>query len=190
MEPSLQDVIDLSVGKVNEHKLRQITQRLETALGGPLASQRLDDPILIRRQLVAQLRVEGASLGTIQALEQFFMGVVRRAAVEGLIPAPPEGPWTRAWQTVLGESPRHRSRVRALAAWATERGWEPSDVDARRLREWAMQSNCGEATHLALRSLLSGLPKASQERIRESSSVLTQRLKMKAARGTVRTTND
>lgn len=189
-EPSVQDVIEKYAGKVNEQKLRQVRQRLEIAFGGTLSDQPLDDPILIRRKLVAQLRIERASAGTIQALEQFFMGLVRRAAVDGLIPAPPEGPWTRPWQAVLASTERLRSHIRTLAAWATDQGLEPSEVDSSRLTEWADKAGCDSDSFTEIQSLLANFCKSSKARILKSASVLTERLRMKATRGSVRNVHE
>src|SRR5690348_13833944 len=99
--PDLQQILDLVAGKVNPQKLEKLKQKLEEALGGPLSTHLVEDPIIIRRRLVELLRREGTSQGVVQSLEQFYMGIIRRASIERLLPPPPEGPWTREWQSVL-----------------------------------------------------------------------------------------
>ena len=183
---TLQTVIDLSAGKVEGQKLRQLVRRLETILGVPLAEHPFDDPIIIRRQLVTHLRSEGVSAGTIQSLEQFFMGIVRRAAVEGAIPAPPEGPWTQAWQAVLVSCLKHRSWIRILAAWATDQGLEPTEVGEAELRSWRSKSACDSKTISELRNLLLKTANPSERVMTHSNSLLTNRLQAKATRGSVR----
>lgn len=184
--PTLQALLDFAAGKVNEQKLRAMTQRLQVALGKQFRNQPVDDPIVIRRKLVAQMKQDGASAGTIEAFAQFFMGIVRRAAVEGLLPAPPEGPWTRAWQAVLGSSPGNRSQIRVLAAWATEQDLEPSDIDARTWQAWSERAGLdgGDASRLweQIRRWADKPPDA----VLSTASVLTARLKLKANGGSVR----
>ena len=185
-KPSLQSVMDRSAGKVNEQKFRQLINLLVSIVGEPLSEHSMGDPILIRRQIVTQLKSEGVSAGTIQALEQCFMGIVRRAAVDGLIAAPPEGPWTTAWQAVLASSTKLRSRIRVLAAWATERNLEPADVGEAGLCEWGRSAACDSETLSKLGILLASSAKPTDRQIMHSGASLTRRLKDKAARGTVR----
>src|SRR5688572_17459405 len=87
--------------KVDDRKLAQVSIALERGFGAPLDAVAIGDPIEIRRLLAEQLKRDGSSAGIVQAYEQFFMGLVRRAALDGLIPPPPEGPWTQQWQAVL-----------------------------------------------------------------------------------------
>jgi hypothetical protein len=114
------------------------------------------------------------------------MGVVRRAAIEGLIPAPPEGPWTQAWQTVLASSDRLRSQVRALAAWATEREIEPAVITSLDLQEWANKSGCTSKTLGDLQAMVVVGAKPTKQQVLTSANALTHRLRLKARRGTVR----
>lgn len=115
--PSLKEVLAVGADKVDSRKMRLLEEKLELALDCPLSERLVDDPMVIRRRLVEQLRSENTKPGTVQALEQCYMGAIRRAAVKGLIPAPPEGPWTRAWQSVLDLSsgvPSTRARYDLL----------------------------------------------------------------------------
>ena|SRR5581483_2756091 len=90
--------------KVDPRKLAQASAVLERAFGVALDEIAITDTMDIRRRLAEQLKREGSSAGIVQAHEQFFMGVVRRAALDGIIPPPPEGPWTQQWQAALDGS--------------------------------------------------------------------------------------
>lgn len=191
--PNLKTLFDGATGQVTPQKLRQIAQKLESAVGCPLAACPVDDPIILRRTLVEQLRSDGASAGTIQALTQCFMGIIRRAAVDGLIAAPPEGPWTRTWQTVLdfaGQNNGAKSHVRSLGAWATEQHLEPEDIETRHLRKWSADLVIDECAVPVVQDLLrewADRPKDAASP--ESDSIRAERLRKKAAGGTVQTTS-
>jgi hypothetical protein len=134
------DEILLAVdGHVGAERLSKLRKRLELATKMSLAALEISDPIKIRRQLIAQLESEGASRGSIQAYEQLFMGIIRRAALMGLVETPPEGPWSLEWQRILETvttQQRGRSTVRSLAAWSTAKGIEPKAICESDLREW------------------------------------------------------
>jgi len=140
--PDIATVLACAIGAIPAHKLQALSARLERAVGRPLTSVRLDDANIVRQRLREQLRTEGATLGMVQSYEQLFMGIVRRAAVSGVVDAPPEGPWTTEWQSVLDVAdvpPKHaktKAAVRSLAAWATAQGVSPADVDVRHLELW------------------------------------------------------
>ena len=179
----------MGADKVDARKLRLLEEKLEQALGRPISEQSVDDPIAIRRKLVESLRVEKTRPGTIQALEQCYMGAIRRAAVEGLIPAPPEGPWTRAWQSVLELSSEVRSTrapLRSLAAWATARHVAPEKVSAEQLETWAKTTMIGESALAGVRQVLSLWSPDALKTPLASDTLLSSRLMKKAERGTVR----
>ena len=185
----LQMLLDSVAEETDERKLKQLTTKLELALGPPLSARAVDDPMVIRRQMVEYLRGEGASPGITQAMEQFFMGVVRRAAVKGLIPAPPEGPWTRSWQSVLdlsAEMSGTKAPLRSLAGWATARHLDPEDVREKQLQTWAKETLANEKVLPNLRDLLARWSLASSNAALDGDGYLSNRLLSKAKRGTVR----
>jgi len=105
-------------------KLKLLRRHFGAAVGPDGLSRPVDDPMILRRQLIEQMRREEVSPGTIQALVQFYMGIIRRAALAGLLPPPPEGPWTRTWQSVLDlaeETTGAKAHLRSLAGWATDK---------------------------------------------------------------------
>ena len=189
----LQTLLDSVAEEIDDRKLNQLTTRLEFALGVPLSAHAVDDPIVIRRRMVEYLRNEGTSPGIIQAMEQFFMGVVRRAAIKGLIPAPPEGPWTRTWQSLLDlpvEMPGTKAPLRSLAGWATGRHLEPRDVGEEQLQTWAGETLANESVLPKVRTLLAREALASSDGSHDRAGYLSERLLSKAARGTVRVSPD
>ena len=133
------------------------------------------------------LQSEGASRGIIQSYEQFYMGLIRRAALMGLIEPPAEGPWSLAWQNVLdavGSRPRAKSIMRCFAAWASAKGIEPKSASDVIVEEWSGVVGVidqGEAIDL-VRSILAGM----QDGGRSLSTSRKQRLIMKASSGSVR----
>jgi hypothetical protein len=185
--PSLRELFAAFEAKVDRRKLTQAAGILERAFGTSLDEVRVNDAIETRRRLVEQMKTEGASAGIVQAFEQFFMGVIRRAALDGLIPPPPEGPWTQAWQAVLDGSAQikgARAPLRSLAAWATMRGHSPLDLSELTMKEWASTAGFSPSAMTAARS---GLDLAQNDRdARVSSNVLIDRLRKKATEGTVR----
>lgn len=187
--PSVERVLLVAVGKVDARKLEQLGRRLELALDAPLSSQVFNDPIAIRRRLVDYLKSVGTKPGIVQATEQFYMGVVRRAALEGLIPAPPEGPWTRNWQSVLdtsAEVPSTKSLLRSLAGWATVRHVEPGDVTREHLTTWVQDAMVNaEAALSAVQTVLEKWTHTPLDVPLESESFLADRLRKKAIRGSV-----
>src|SRR5258706_6921647 len=98
---TLETIFKAVEGRVSVGKLKQLRRYLRAAVGSDGLSRPIDDPMILRRRLIEQMRGEAVPAGTIQALVQFYMGLIRRAALTGLIPPPPEGPWTRAWQSVF-----------------------------------------------------------------------------------------
>src|SRR5579872_6373255 len=154
----LKQILDTAIGKVEHRKLEQLKRKLEDALDGPLSSQIVDDPIIIRRLLVEKLRSEGVSPGVIHSFEQLFMGIIRRAAINGLLPAPPEGPWTRAWQSVLDIAStvqKAKAPLRSLAAWATARDLTPSDLEEHHIKSWCKDLQIDRDTSCIVEQILS-----------------------------------
>lgn len=187
MMKTLDDVLQAVDGHVDARKLAQLRKRLESATKARLTAVEIGDPIKIRRQLIAQLESEGASRGSIQAYEQLFMGIIRRAALMGLVETPPEGPWSMEWQRILETvttQQRGRSTIRSLAAWSTAKGLEPKAVCESDLQEWlrvfATEDN-GKTIEF-IWALLAG----SEDRKARLSNARQDRLSMKAAVGSVR----
>ena len=184
---TLADVIQPSLGKANTQKLSKLTQLIESYFGVILTKIVADDPFVIRKRIVSELRREGSTAGVIQAYEQFFMGIVRRAAVEGVIPAPPEGPWTRNWQTVLDfahTTKRPKSVVRMLAAWASDKDFEPDQLSQSHLLEWQRTADVSADTLDVITDLLTEITQCGLPDPR--SDGLTIRLRQKATHGSVK----
>lgn len=185
----LQKVLSAAVGKVDSRKLEKLEQKLEDALGSPLSSQMVDDPIIIRWRLAELLRNEGASPGVVHSFEQLFMGIIRRASIEGLIPAPPEGPWTWAWQSVLDTTTKPqgaKALLRSLASWATARGLIPNDIEADHLGAWAKDRLVDAEAISMIEDILSYWSLTSASKVLVNDSLLTERLRRKALQGTVK----
>jgi hypothetical protein len=185
----LKRILEVAVGKVDSRKLEKLEQKLEDALGCPLSSQEVDDPIIIRHRLAEKLRSEGVSPGVVHSFEQLFMGIIRRASIEGLLPAPPEGPWTRAWQSVLDLTTKaqgSKSPLRSLASWATNRGLAPEDIQENQLRAWAKDLTIDREALPVVQYILSQWLPASDYEVLSSDSILLERLRKKALRGTVK----
>lgn len=187
--PSLKDVLSFETENADSRKLRLLEGKLESALGCQLSEQLVDDPIAIRRRLVEWLRSEKTKPGTIQSLEQCYMGAIRRAAVKGLIAAPPEGPWTRAWQSVLDLSsgvPSSKAPLRSLAGWATARQLDPGDLKDENLEDWAKHTMIDTRVLVTVRKVLESWSPEILNTALPSDLSLSNRLLKKAARGTVR----
>jgi len=184
--PDLQSVLDASCGKVNSPKMAKLQHKLEAALGRSLGEYELEDPIVVRRELVRYLRQHGESRGNLQAIEQLYMGVIRRAAVQGVIHAPPEGPWTKAWQSVLDVADS-KSLIRTLAGWATDNGLEPDDILLKHLKEWADTVKVDRGLFDGVITVLNCWKKLPREGSVHCHVVLTERLLKKAQCGSVRT---
>lgn len=184
---TLNDVLHAVSESVDRRKLLQLRRKLEAAIRTDLSAIQIDDPMTIRRQLVAHMQCEGASRGMIQSYEQLFMGVVRRAALLGLVEAPPEGPWSLKWQRVLdkvGSRCVVRSSLRSLAAWATARNIEPDLISEAAIKEWGLVFSVG-ANHDSIEAVRSALTAT------ESCGPLPltsrqERLALKASVGSVR----
>ena len=186
---TMQEVLEASKGRISDEKLERLARTLEQATDTILSKIVVDDPMTIRRAMIRYLKACEVTPGNLQHLEQAFMGVIRRAAVVGLLPAPPEGPWTRQWQGALDFNYQgdgfSKARMRSLAAWATDRDIQPSDVDDNELKDWA--SATGQSTEVVqtLGMLLVEFSQASTGLHRTPH--LDERLRSKAKRGTVRT---
>ncbi len=173
-------------GGAGDRKLDNLRAVLEAALGSPLDAHPFTDAIEIRRRMVAHLRQRNASEGLVQAMEQLYMGVVRRAALTGLVAAPPEGPWSLSWQFVLDShvAPGHRARLRQLAAWSTARGLEPADVQITDLTTWCNDLALPKlSAELALSALREWAERPALDA--DATSRRTERLRLKAAHGSV-----
>lgn len=182
----LKAVLVAGAGKLDQEKLGVLTEALEGSLACPLSSCVVTDPIVIRRRLVEYLRATGAPSGKIQFLEQLFMGVVRRASLKGLIPPPPEGPWTRAWQSVLDHaSPGTKAVLRTLAAWATSRGLDPPNLKTAHLELWARHLSLDSRSVIRARQALAYPPSVLSHLPPLSDNVRETRLRRKAMYGSV-----
>ena len=185
----LKSMLEVAVGKVDQRKLNQLKQKLEDMLGNPLSSYTVEDPIIIRYRLVEKLRNDGISPGVIHSFEQLFMGIVRRAALAGLIPAPPEGPWTRAWQSVLDGASNVRkakSLLRTLAGWSTARGLSPSEINTHYLELWATDALVTRECVMIVEQVLAQWQPTAIHTVLLSDSFLSTRLQKKASGGTVK----
>lgn len=190
--PTLGRVLEAVADKVDGRKLATLKEKLERALGQACTEVECGDPMLIRSLLTARMRADGASEGMVQSYEQFYMGVIRRAALNGIVEPPPEGPWTQRWQSVLVTAKNFKgmkAEVRALAAWATLHRIEPETVSPDVVERWASERRLDQDLDKArLESVL------AEHRRRASatspSSELAERLHKKAVRGSVRTTEE
>jgi hypothetical protein len=187
--PDLERVLDVASNKVSPQKLELLKRKLAEALEKPISSYKVEDPIIIRYLLVKKLRAEGMSPGVIQAFEQLFMGIIRRAAINGLLPAPPEGPWTYAWQSILDTSSQvsgAKSIFRSLASWATAHGIAPTDVNERYLNLWIKDTMMNKEVLLTVEKVFELFSSKVNNDDSYGSPQLLERLQMKALRGTVR----
>lgn len=190
--PDVQTLLNRASGQVSPQRLRQLVQKLELALGRPLSSHTVNDPVVLRRSLVEQLRREGASAGSIQSLTQCLMGIIRRAAVDGLLPAPPEGPWTRTWQSVLdfaGQNNGVKAYIRSLGAWATKHHLDPDEIKPSDLQEWLRDLVMDANAVPVIQGLLREWAKQPLVAALESDSIRATRLRRKAMNGTVDVTS-
>ena len=186
---TLHEVLVAAADEVASRKLDQLRRALERAVGRPLSLQAVEDPIIIRQALAETLTGEGASIGVVHSFEQFYMGVIRRAAVKGLILAPPEGPWTRLWQSVLDASAKTRGAkapLRSLAAWATARHVQPTDISVADLASWRENLRIDDAAFMVVQDVLNRWSSAPRSPKLSSDSLLLDRLKKKASYGSVR----
>jgi len=174
--------------QVEPRKLERLAEVLEAALGRPLAKSRLDDPVIVRRALVEYLRQRGTSAGIIQSFEQLFMGIARRAALLGLAPVPPEGPWSLTWQRVLDAvgTPGSKAALRSFAAWATSKGTQPLDVDTSDLERWSKDLAMPAGTARLVEEALADWRELSQSKPPTGATLREERLRLKALRGSVR----
>ena len=187
--PDLESVLNVASNKVSPQKLELLKRKLEEALEKSLSSYIVEDPIIIRHLLVKNLRDEGTSPGVIQALEQLFMGIIRRAAINGLLPAPPEGPWTHAWQSMLDTSAQvsgAKSIFRSLASWATAHGIAPADVNEKYLNLWIKDTMMNKEVLLTVEKVFELFSSKIKDNDSYASPQLLERLQKKALRGTVR----
>ena len=68
---SLEGILKAVEGRVSPPKLKQLRRYFVAALGTPAFNLPVDDPMILRRLLIEQMRTEDVSPGTIQALVQF-----------------------------------------------------------------------------------------------------------------------
>lgn len=186
---TLRDVLTAAAEKVDARRLEQLGRVLERAVGRSLSSQAIDDPIVIRRLLAETLREDGISVGVVHSFEQFYMGVIRRAAVDGLIPPPPEGPWTRDWQLILdatSDMKRVRAPLRSLAAWATTHHLRPTDVRANHLHAWRDDLRISDVALTVVQDALHRSMDIPTPTTLSSDSLLLHRLRQRALHGSVR----
>ena len=189
---TLADVLNAASDKVDGRRLTSLQEKLERAFNSSCSEIAVEDPILIRRRLIEYMRQDGASEGMVQSYEQLFMGVARRAALRGVIQPPPEGPWTHRWQRLLivaNEFKGTRMGIRSLAAWATAQGIQPEQVNSQALLLWVSAvSPSINADGSKVQAVISEYRNRAAEEI--PSSILSDRLKQKALRGSVRTVEE
>jgi hypothetical protein len=186
---NLATVLDSALDQVEAKKLDRLREVLERTLKARLESLPFSDPIAMRRTFVNVLKGEGVSDGVIHHYEQLFMGVIRRAAVKGLIEPPPEGPWTAEWQAVLTVAAKMRlgkATIRSLAAWATQRGIGPRELAPEHLAAWIRETmSPNKLAHVA-QEAISSWKKSGCEAGAGDAERLAERLKKKAIYGSVR----
>jgi hypothetical protein len=185
---TLDDLLRAANGQVDRQKLIQLREKLEAAVGADLSTILVADPIKIRRQLVIHLQSRAMSRGMVQSFEQLFMGVIRRAALLGLVETPPEGPWSLKWQRVLDKECSHRgakSALRSLAAWATAKDFDPDSISGSALKEWAAGFSPSRSHVLVheIREMINMVGAHSKN----DGIARQQRLVLKASVGSVRT---
>jgi hypothetical protein len=191
--PDVERVLSVAGGKINPKKLELLKRKLEEALGKPLSSQTIEDPVIIRHLLAVKLKDDGMSAGMVHSLEQSFMGIIRRAAVLGLLPAPPEGPWTYEWQSVLDISSEvrgARSIIRSLASWATAHSLAPHELNTVHLTTWVKDMMMKIDVLLIVEKVLALWSSSSLGTQHFDFSHLLERLQKRASRGTVRASAD
>jgi hypothetical protein len=184
---TLDDILLAAKGKVDAQKLSKLRKKLEAATNARLDNLEIIDPTRIRLQLAAHLRSEGASRGIVHSYEQLFMGIVRRAALQGLVETPAEGPWSIKWQKLLDRISTQdgiKSCARGLAGWATAKGFEPDSISEEALQQWShvfFKDPQVDIVQLIRASLASDANAKSH-----SSNSRLQRLALKASIGSVR----
>jgi len=183
---TLEGIFKAVEGRVNTGKLKLLRRFFGAAVGSDGMSSPVEDPMILRRQLIEQMRKEEVSPGTIQALVQFYMGIIRRAALAGLIPPPPEGPWTRTWQSVLDHAEDGaKAHLRSLAAWATDKALEPGDLEDRHFREWLEVLKREESAVATVREALQKWARQPDPPGVASDEARAERLRRKATNGSV-----
>src|SRR5205823_2427592 len=122
------------------------------------------------------------------AFVQFYMGIIRRAALAGLILPPPEGPWTRTWQAVLDlaeEMTGAKAHLRSLAGWATDKSIEPENLEERQLEEWVKDLKRDQSAVTAAREVLQKWATQPIPSSVASDESRAERLRRKAGTGSV-----
>jgi len=187
---SLGSILDHSIKNCGVKKVEQLRIILTRVLGSKALEAPIGDANKIRARMTEVLRSESTSAGTIEHFGQLFMGIVRRAAVAGKVAAPPEGPWTRSWQTVLDRASHmagSKAVLRQLAAWASSRDLDPQQIEPDHLRSWMKDQAITDDSVLATAQgiLASSLGSPSGSTL-DGESHLLSRLLSKAQHGTVR----
>jgi hypothetical protein len=185
---TLEGIFKAFEDSVSAGKLKLLRRYFGAAVGSDGLACPVDDPMIPRRQLIEQMRREDVSSGTIQALVQFYMGIIRRAALAGLIPPPPEGPWTRSWQSVLDlaeETTGAKAPLRSLAGWATDKALEPDHLEDRHFQEWLEDLKREESAATAVREVLQKWARQPAPPAVASDETRAERLRRKAANGSV-----
>ncbi len=185
---TLEAIFKAVQGRVSDDKLKHLRRYFGAALGSAGLTQPVDDPMVLRCQLIHQLRKEDVSAGTIQAFVQFYMGIVRRAALARMIPPPPEGPWTRTWQSVLDFAegiPGAKAHVRSLAGWATDKSLEPENLKEKHFDEWVRDLKRDEIAITAAREVLQKWTTQPPRPTLVSDDARAERLRRKAVNGSV-----
>ena len=186
---TLEQVLEAASDKVDSRRVATLQEKLERAFDCRCSEIPVDDPMLIRRRLIEYMRLAGSTEGIVQSYEQLFMGVVRRAALKGVIQPPPEGPWTHRWQSVLvvaNDFKGAKMEIRSLAAWATSQGVEPEEVNSQVMERWASAVGHNLTTN---RETVTAVLSEYRTKVTPDgrSSLLWDRLKQKSLRGSVRT---
>jgi hypothetical protein len=181
------DVLALGSGKVDASKLAQIERAIEQVLN----SQELElDPNTARQGVSSRFKAWGLSPGAVHSLDQAFMGLLRRAALSGLLPPPPEGPWNSQWQLLIDASPDGSKAVlKALAGWCFRRGVAASDVTNELLAEWQRERHMTASDVRSVADLIPQVVKKSHQ-MQASNPHLLTRLKARNRTGMTRTLSE
>lgn len=188
MTASLHAVLSCAEASVDEAKLASLRTKLTAAFGKDLNRVEVIDPVVVRRQLVEYLQRCGVSRGIVQSYEQLLMGVMRRAALKGMVEAPSDGPWSMAWQRVLDHigAARGRSQIRSLAAWASIRGIEPRFINDEILENWSRDCH----TRISMQLMHSLITCVGRSVNLDAKNLREQRLVLKASVGSIRSLSE
>jgi hypothetical protein len=177
------DVLTLGRGRIEASKLAQVAR----ALGEVLESQSRDlDPNAARLAIRSRFKAWGLSPGAIHSLDHVFMGLLRRAALSGLVAPPPEGPWNSQWQLVIDVAPNgNKAFLKALAGWSFSRGVAACDLTDALLTKWQRERHMTATAAEAVARLLPQLIETAHQATKGTAELMT-RLESRSRTGMTR----